>query len=220
MSGAESDNLNLATHVGDNADKVTENRTRLISQTSMPAQPYWLDQQHSNQIINCQTSVKNQLPPTADGSFTDLPNRVCVVLTADCLPILIRSTDGHQLAAVHAGWRGLHNGVIGNALKQFAGSPAIAWIGPAIGPQAYQVDESLKSSFVNLNSDYEASFTPVSANQWRMDLVSIATHQLRAEGLAEVYTSDICCYQDTRFYSYRRDPDCGRMATLIWRDST
>lgn len=220
VSGSQRSGLNLAGHVGDDPTNVTENRRRLTSQAGLPTQPYWLDQRHDNRVVNYQTTVKNKPLPAADGCFSDQPNQVCAILTADCLPILIRSSDGRQLAAVHAGWRGLHKGVIASALKQFNRTPTIAWIGPAISPEAYQVDDLLRTNFIDLNRDYEASFKPVSPGQWQMDLIAIATHQLQAHGVDQVYTSGICCYQDQRFYSHRRDPDCGRMATLIWRDST
>ena len=226
VSSAGFSSLNLASHVGDDPMFVAQNRARLTTQANLPAAPCWLDQQHGNQIVNCSVQAQNQQPPVADGCYTDQPNQVCAVLTADCLPILIRSADGLQLAAIHAGWRGLYLGVIGNGLKQFshAGQPASAWIGPAIGSAAYQVNDELMARFINLNRDYQGCFkpvspdSPVSPGQWQMDMTAIATQQLLANGISEVFTSGICCYQDQRFYSHRRNPNAGRMVTLIWRD--
>ena len=216
--------LNLAAHVGDDLASVLRNRQLLSRAAALPTEPVWLNQQHGKQVAIASS-------PTAAGSidadacFSDQPNHICAVLTADCLPILICGTDGHELAAIHAGWRGLAAGIIPRTLALFTQPrrQLLAWIGPAISAQHYPVDSTLRDRFLSLDKRYETSFTPTSKkgghHQWLMDLAAIATLQLEDDGLEQIVPSNLCSYGDPRFYSHRRDHATGRMATLIWRTS-
>lgn len=219
--------LNLTTHAGDNQTAVNDNRQRLLDQARLPEEPIWLDQQHGNHVAKADIagSPSSTRPVVADACFTDQPDCVVAVLTADCLPILVHSADGQQLAAIHAGWRGLELGIIERTVKLFRNADASpsAWIGPAISPQNYCVDDMLRDRFLLLNPDYQSCFTPAAPRdnkrQWQMNLSSIAAIQLKENGVKKIYGSGICNYEDNRFYSHRRDGTTGRMATLIWRST-
>ncbi len=197
--------LNLAGHVGDDPRAVAENRARLERALRLPASPCWLRQIHSSRVVEAKEGVE------ADGSFTYRPGIVCAVLTADCLPVLLCDPGG-QVAAVHAGWRGLAAGVLEAALAAFP-SPhrVMAWLGPAIGPAAYEVGEEVKGAFPE---DGEA-FHP-QGGRWRADLPRIAQRRLKRAGVRAIYESRACTFESRRFFSYRRDGITGRMATLIW----
>lgn len=214
--------LNLALHVGDNPASVLRNRQLLIEAARLPAEPVWLNQQHGNRVVRADRGT----PTThydADACFTDQPSEVCAVLTADCLPVLICDIDGNEMAAIHAGWRGLAAGIIAETLGSFTQSShrLIAWIGPAISAPHYAVDATMRDRFLSLDQDYEKSFTATTKkgarHQWLMDLAAIASLQLKKAGVERITPSGVCCYADPRFYSHRRDPGTGRMATLIWR---
>lgn len=225
--------LNLATHVGDDPHATLRNRQILRDQAGLPSEPIWLDQQHSNRVFKdgaAELTASSLQGIVADACFTDRPNRICAVLTADCLPILVASPGSvngdPQIAAIHAGWRGLAQGIIEKTLALFNHSltESSAWIGPAISAANYCVDEPMRRRFIALNPDNQAFFIPVESRQprpqWQMDLAGIARQQLYDAGIKQVYSSGLCNYEDHRFYSYRRDRDTGRMATLIWRTNT
>jgi len=228
LSGDRWSGLNLATHVGDNPEAVRINRQRLQNEARLPGEPIWLNQVHGNKVLTANqsgASASSAHPCKADACFTDQSDHVCAVLTADCLPILVCSADGKQLAAIHAGWRGLEQGVIQRTLKLFSKSnrsPA-AWIGPAISSRNYRVDERLKERFLSLDPSYQCCFKAAAPTQgkpqWQMDLAAVATFQLSASGVEKIYSSGICNYADNRFYSHRRDGPTGRMVTLIWRST-
>ncbi len=205
---------NLAAHVGDDPNTVALNRQILRERLDLPSEPVWLKQVHGNRVICASQDAVH--PLTADASFTSQPNVVCAVLTADCLPILL--TDGHTVAAVHAGWRGMLAGIIANALDlpPWRGPP-LAWLGPAIGPQAFEVGPEVKSAFLARCPSFAAAFQPRS-DRHLADIYHLARLILSAHGVQSIYGGQFCTYSDPkRFFSYRRDGVCGRMATLIWR---
>lgn len=210
------DSFNLADHVGDCIESVQENRQRLGQQLGLPAEPVWLQQVHGTQVINAGHDTDNQ----ADGSFTVSATAVCAVLTADCLPVLLCGRDARVVAALHAGWRGLAAGVIesGVAAMGLPGKSLMAWLGPAIGPQAFAVGNEVRDAFIQTAPDHRYAFRPAGpAGTWLADLYILARQRLNALGVEAVYGGDHCSYTEARqFYSYRRDQACGRMASLIW----
>ncbi len=208
--------LNLAMHVGDDVDKVQQNRALIQSSLNLPAEPVWLEQVHGNKVVNAATAGINE---QADASYSDRLGVVCAVMTADCLPLLLCDTEGSCIAAVHAGWRGLLAGVIANTVKAMNKDDLLVWLGPAIGPTWFQVGREVKDAFVNQDSDYSAAFTAQSREKWLADIYQLAKIHLAALGITGVYGGDFCTYSEPeRFYSYRRDRQTGRMTTLIWRD--
>ncbi len=205
---------NLAAHVGDDPNAVARNRQILRERLDLPLEPVWLEQVHGNRVIHASQDAVH--PPPADASFTCRPKVVCAVLTADCLPILL--TDGHTIAAVHAGWRGMLAGIIANALDlpPWRGPP-LAWLGPAIGPQAFEVGPEVKAAFLARWPGFAAAFHPC-GDRYRADIYHLARLILNAYGVRSICGGQFCTYSDPkRFFSYRRDGVCGRMATLIWR---
>lgn len=207
--------LNLATHVGDRPDAVAANRARLANALQLPSQPCWLEQVHGNACVGAVPAAST--PPVADAAWTVTAGVVCAVLTADCLPILLCDRAGTSVAAVHAGWRGLANGIIPNAVNCLPASRGlIAWIGPGIGPLAYRVDDGFRERFLALESGYDGAFLR-HPDGWHCDLGAIATHQLRAAGVETVLRYSGCNHAEPqRFFSHRRDGMCGRFASLIW----
>ncbi|MEO7557926.1 MAG: peptidoglycan editing factor PgeF [Gammaproteobacteria bacterium] len=235
------DSLNLAQHVGDDAQAVRENRRRLTQILRLPAEPIWLDQVHGACAVDAAS-----VPPAssglikADAIYAKGPDQVCAVLTADCLPLLLCNHAGTQVAAVHAGWRGLAAGVIEAAVAAFEIAPGhlMAWLGPAIGPHSYAVGAEVRAAFVDKDSAAAQAFTPVparsplavktraentafpepeiSARRWYADMYALARLRLAAIGVRQVYGGNDCTLSDPRFYSYRRNGITGRMATLIW----
>lgn len=210
------DSLNLATHVHDNPADVTENRHRLKTELLLPNDPFWLNQQHTNRVINLDETNSQD----ADGSYTAKKDIICCVLTADCLPILLSDKSGTEVAAIHAGWRGLASGIIDNGIKHFKHSPKelFAWIGPAISRDHYEIDNSVRSQFLHNDIDSAPAFIPSRTDHWRLDLPKLAKQYLKKCGITQIYGGDYCTFSDVkRFYSYRRDGGkTGRIATLIW----
>lgn len=208
--------LNLATHVGDDAHDVMRNRALLAGQLPGADAVAWLDQVHGATVVHLAAAPR--VPPTADAVLTRRPGLACAVLVADCVPILLASRDGSAVAAVHAGWRGLADGVIAQAVAAFSVPPAalLAWIGPCIGPAAYGVGADLAARFTALGAGRHCLSR---AGRWHLDLHGLARHALVQAGVAAVYGAPRCVHDDARaFYSYRRDGRTGRMAALIWRD--
>ena len=207
--------MNLAGHVGDRPEAVTANRARLSKALRLPSEPCWMEQVHGNLCIDARRDLPTS--PVADAAWTATAGVVCAVLTADCLPILLCDRAGTSVAAIHAGWRGLADGVIENAVRCLpAQSGLMAWIGPGIGPLAYRVDDSFRERFVALEARNNDAFEQ-HADGWHCDLGLIATYQLRAAGVDAVSRYPGCSYAEAdRFFSYRRDGICGRFASLIW----
>ncbi|MGP8306953.1 peptidoglycan editing factor PgeF [Vibrio sp. YIC-376] len=207
--------LNVGAHVGDDLSLVEKNRDWLVQQAEMPSVPIWLNQTHSTIVTQVSEPTSHVLD--ADGVFTRSRNIVCSAMTADCLPVIFTNTQGTQVAAVHAGWRGLSNGIVENALAMFSGD-VMAWLGPAIGPQAFEVGEDVLQAFVDFDSQAEQAFTPRDIKgKWFADMSKLATQRLNKAGVTQVFDSGLCTYQNQQdFYSYRRDGVTGRQATFIW----
>lgn len=211
--------LNLATHVGDTAALVAANRALLRQTLRLPGEPVWLEQVHGTEVVDLDAETPTATP-CADASLTRAPRRVCAVLTADCLPVLLCERQGEAVAAVHAGWRGLLAGIIEQAVARLAPPARIAaWLGPAIGPRAFEVGPEVREAFIAASAGAEVAFTPAPAGRWLADLHSLARQRLRQAGVADISGGVHCTFSDPeRFYSYRRDGRCGRMASLIWLD--
>jgi YfiH family protein len=208
--------LNLGMHVGDAPAAVTANRQLLCDHGGLPTPPLWLNQVHGRTLVDTATASGT---PTADAALTTVPRQVCAVMTADCLPLLLCNAEGTRVAAVHAGWRGLEAGIIQNALQEFQGEDVLAWLGPAIGPLSYEIDDKVRDHFLRLNTrlmDFDDAFEFSRPGHWYFNLYRTAKTILAAAGVTEIYGGDLCTLTDERFYSYRRDGVTGRQATLIW----
>lgn len=209
--------MNPADHVGDDPAAVDENRSRLVKRLQLPCTPCWLRQVHGTRMV--EASIDRTLPPEADGVWCQVPGAVCAVLTADCLPLLLCDRNGHRVAAVHAGWRGLAAGVVEQAVAalQRPGEELMAWLGPAISAAAYVVGDEVRDAFLADRAEAAAAFQPAVAGGWHADLYLLARQRLAGSGVAAVYGGEFCTYRDRiRFFSYRRDGATGRMASLIW----
>ena len=208
--------LNLGDHVGDEEQHVAENRRRFVAACGLPREPDWL-----NQVHGCDVAMAGRpLPAAADAAVARSAGDVVAVMTADCLPVLLCAEDGTEIAAIHGGWRGLAGGVIGATLARMATPPArlLAWLGPAISQDAFEVGDEVREAFVSVDAATGQCFEANSRGRWQADLYGIARRQLAIEGVEAVYGGNACtCADATRFFSYRRDGQCGRMATFIHR---
>jgi len=216
VSGAPYESLNLADHVGDDEYAVAVNRERLISAGALPSMPRWLRQVHGANVIDVAYMTKAH---AADASYTDKSGLVCVVLTADCLPLLLCDKHGQVVCAIHAGWRGLAGGVVEAAVHAIGigASEILAWMGPAIGPDAFEVGDEVRQEFITADEDFQGAFRPSSQGRWLADIYQLAGIRLRKLGVKDIYGANWCTLSDPgRFYSYRRDGNTGRMATMIW----
>lgn len=211
--------FNLANHVDDTEEAVLKNRALLRETLELPSEPVWLSQQHTNIVID----AENPETLNADGAYTNQKNIVCAVMTADCLPVLLCDKTGHEIAALHAGWRGLLSGIIDNGVLRFQSErkDIIAWLGPAISPIYFEVGEEVREAFVNQHAELSEAFAKQKEPQkWLMDIYQIARKQLQRLGVTAIYGGDYCTFkQSDLFYSYRRNQVTGRIATLIWRQS-
>ena len=207
--------LNLAVHVGDRPEDVVENRRILMQALQLPSEPDWLDQQHGAGVREARTMSETA---SADASHTTFAGPVCVVQTADCLPVLLCSRKGDWVAAAHAGWKGIAANVLGATVRAYPGSPAdlLAWLGPAISAEFYEVDEPVREALGEGLSS--VSLRPSDrTGHWLLDLASAAARQLEQAGVSDCFGGSWCTFLDERlFYSHRRDRTTGRMATLIW----
>ena len=210
-------NLNLALHVNDDEACVRHNRQ--VLRTALPSEPVWLNQVHGVTVLD---AALCQGVPDADASFTRQANVVCVTMTADCLPVLLCDRAGTVVSAVHAGWRGLCDGVIEAAVAKMAVAPSqiLAWLGPAIGPNAFEVGHEVRAQFMRHDGQAKLAFKP-HADKWLANLYVLAQQRLNALGISQIYGGGIdqafCTYSDAqRFFSYRREAVTGRMASLIW----
>jgi hypothetical protein len=209
--------LNFGAHVGDDPIAVAENRQLLSAY--LQTEPVWVNQVHGVDVIDAAVSSCLQ---NADASFTTKPNVVCVTMTADCLPLLLCDKKGSVVAAVHAGWRGLCDGVIEAAIAKMQVSPSeiLVWLGPAIGPNAFEVGDDVREQFLVKDSQAELAFKR-NGDKWLCNLYLIARQRLNNLGVMQVYgasvNEDFCTYTDkARFFSFRRDNVTGRMASMIW----
>lgn len=218
VSSPPYDSLNLAGHVGDDPIYVAENRRRLAAAAGLSAEPAWLDQVHGSVVVAAETV---DAPVAADAAWTRASGRACVVMTADCLPVLLCDRAGAVVAAAHAGWRGLAGGVIAATVAAMQVPPAelMAWLGPAIGPEAFEVGDEVRTAFLALDAGNAACFRSSPAGRWMADIYELARRQLRRLGIAAVYGGEFCTFNESaRFFSYRREHRTGRMATLIGLD--
>ncbi len=215
VSGGEYATLNMGDHVGDDATAVATNRQRLQQALALPSAPSWLTQVHG---VACVDAADSALGCEADASCTLRPGVVCAVLTADCLPLLLCDKNGGAVAAVHAGWRGLAAGVIESTIAAMGqGRTLMAWLGPAIGPQRFEVGAEVRAAFVARDAEASDAFIAGEEGRWLADLYQLARIILRKQGVNDVYGGQWCTASDAEhFYSYRRDGVTGRMATLIW----
>jgi YfiH family protein len=208
--------FNLAEHTGDDPRAVSRNRALLRDYFHLPAEPVWLEQVHSRRVVMADTIACGT---AADASWTDVAGSVCAVMTADCLPVLICDRAGSRVAAAHAGWRGLHAGVVSNTVTRLECAPAdlMVWLGPAIGPGAFEVGAEVVQAFIARDSHNALAFRQTDDHHWMCDLYRLARIELDTLGVRAVFGGNECTFTDsTRFYSYRRDGETGRMASLIW----
>ena len=212
--------LNLGAHVGDAEKSVAENRRRLCAELDLHKQPRWLEQTHSAKVVHLTGDEPHQ-SLTADAAITQASDEVCVIMTADCLPVLFCERTGQTVAAAHAGWRGMAAGVLEAtvAAMHVPAEDILAWLGPAIGPEIYEVGDEVRAALVKEQPLAEHAFESSSTGKWLCDLYLLASQRLRRAGIRHIYGGGFCTYADReRFFSYRRDGECGRMATLIWID--
>jgi YfiH family protein len=241
--------LNLGAHVGDLPEAVAENRRRLAVEAGLPAEPVWLAQVHGATVADLDArasfgvagpavaappgaasaagpaagaaSVLALGPGSADASFTRQPGRVCAILTADCLPVLLTEESGGVVAAAHAGWRGLAGGVLEATVGSLRVPPErlMAWLGPAIGPKHFEVGAEVREAMLNEDSGAEGAFTLNARGRFMADLGALVRRRLAALGVARIYGGGQCTHGDAeRYFSHRRDAVTGRQATLIWME--
>lgn len=216
VSVAPFESLNLGDHVGDDPLAVARNRELVAELLGLPSTPFWLQQVHGIKVAR--QNVDNLGCP-ADASVSFKTNEVCVVMTADCLPILFCDRAGTRVGAAHAGWRGLCDGVLEEAVQALDCDPAeiLAWLGPAIGPEAFEVGAEVKAAFMEHDPRASEAFKPTGAGKYLADIYHLARQRLAACGVNAVYGGVLCTYtQANLFFSYRRDQQTGRMASLIW----
>jgi hypothetical protein len=214
------ESFNLAAHVGDDADAVTQNRAQLRQTARLPAEPLWLNQVHGNEIVLAGSGAFSTGTPDADGVISRDGGAVLGILTADCLPIVICSRTGPALAALHCGWRSLAAGIVERAVARLATPPddLLAWLGPAITQPAFEVGDEVRDLFLAGVEDATDCFMANDNDRWQADLPGLARLYLAAAGVLDVADSALCTFGDReRFFSYRRDGQCGRMATVVFR---
>ena len=209
--------LNLAAHVGDDERRVQVNRRRFVTACGLPDEPAWLSQVHGTTVVRAEDA---QDCNGADAIVTRSAARVCAILTADCLPVLFVSADGREIAAAHAGWRGLCGGVLEATVAAFEAPPSglMAWFGPAISQRAFEVGDDVRDRFVGQDSAAAGCFDENPVGRWQADLYGLARLKLRSVGVTKLYGGGRCTFGEPEaFFSYRRDGQCGRMATFVFR---
>ncbi|MDD1135119.1 peptidoglycan editing factor PgeF [Pseudomonas shahriarae] len=213
VSLAPFDSLNLGDHVEDSPEAVLENRRRLTA--AFAIQPAWLRQVHGVVVVEADPGWIAE----ADGSWTGTPGIACTAMTADCLPALFCNKSGTRVAAAHAGWRGLAAGVLEAAADSLDAAPAdvLVWLGPAIGPKAFEVGPEVREAFMQQHPQTAQAFVPsYNPGKFLADIYQLARLRLAARGITSVYGGGLCTVTDPRFFSYRRSPRTGRFASLIW----
>lgn len=208
------DSNNMGINTGDVKSHVEANHDALKKELNLPSEPIWLHQTHSNECV----VVENDSNRHADAAVTRIKSNVLAIQTADCMPILVCNREGTEIAAIHAGWRGLANGIIESTLKKMKHQPSelIAWVGPSICASCFEVGEDVLQAFARAYPNMRDCFTPANS-KWLADLPKLAQMIFAENGLISVYQSHECTKeQSNKYYSYRRDGETGRMATLIW----
>ena len=217
ISAPPFDSLNLGKYTADDPTHVLANRRHLLTSLELTREPAWLKQVHGNRVIDAVSIVSEE---KADASYSHQPGPICVVMAADCLPVLICDQQGSCVAAIHAGWRGLAEQVIAACIACLkpSASQLMAWLGPAIGPQAFEVGPEVREVFLTQDARYQSCFQPHQGDRWLADIYALARQQLTELGITAVYGGHWCTMTEyERFFSYRRNHDqSGRMATLIW----
>jgi len=233
VSAAPFDHFNLGSRSGDSAEAVARNRDELVARFALPSTPRWLRQVHGSVVmvesadgrrdaVEPQVDEHDADEPQADAAVTRDANVVLAILSADCLPVVFAAADGSEVAAAHAGWRGLAAGVLEATVEAMHTPPArlLAWLGPAAGPDAYEIGAEVFDAFVDRDAGARAAFAATRPGHWRVDLYTLARQRLQATGVTQVYGGGLCTIGDPqRFHSHRRDGRGGRMATVVWRDA-
>ena len=220
VSSAPFDQLNLGDHVGDDPQAVLDNRQSLLNSLSLVKPAQWLKQVHGVEVVE---AYSDQQIREADACYTTEPGVACVIMTADCLPVLFTNRSGSKAAAAHAGWRGLAEGVLEQTLSQFDDpSEVMVWMGPAIGPDAFEVGQEVYDRFVDDLAQSRDAFKPSPSHneRWVADIYQLARLRLNRAGVRQIFGGGLCTYTDSeRFFSYRRQAQTGRMASLIWMEA-
>ena len=209
--------LNLGTHVGDDPGAVASNRA--IVMAPIGGRPVWLDQVHGTRVIDASDFVESDQPPQADAALTRKDGVACTVMTADCLPVLFCDDAGSVVAAAHAGWRGLLAGILEEtvAAMDVPAKSLMAWLGPAIGPNAFEVGDEVRTAFVAVDENAVSAFRPSPSGKCLADIYLLARQRLAGQGITRVFGGSFCTVSDPeRFFSYRRDGQTGRMVSMIW----
>ncbi len=218
VSQGEHASLNLGAKCGDDPVRVATNRDAV--RRHLPSEPRWLVQVHGNAVADLDRAA-DDAPAVADAAVTSVPGRVAVVLTADCLPVILCREDGTRVAVAHAGWRGLAAGVLENAAAAVGAPQArvLAWLGPAIGPSAFEVGPEVREAFVAVHGAAAEAFAPRGGGKYLADLYALARLRLAAAGVGEVFGGGFCTFSEAgRFFSYRRAKASGRMGAFAWID--
>lgn len=211
--------FNLGDHVGDDPSRVHNNRQRFQALAGMPSAPLWLQQVHGVAVVRPELSSVQGDAVVADAAYSCMPKTVCTVMTADCLPLLVCDKAGQEVAAIHAGWRGLAAGVIEQTLQHFQAkaSDIMVWLGPAIGPASFEVGAEVRAAFIQQQAAAAAAFKVHCHGKYLADIYLLARQRLATLGISAVYGGEYCTYlQAEHFFSYRRDGQTGRMASAIW----
>jgi polyphenol oxidase len=227
VSSPPFDQFNLGNRYSDQGDapvSVETNRQLLMEKFSLPSTPHWLRQVHGVEVLRFDAPASlsgdfNRDEPVADAAVTAQKNCVLSILTADCLPVLFCNIEGTEVAAAHAGWRGLAAGMLENTVQAMHSKPEtlMAWLGPAAGPLAYEIGVEVRDAFLHLDASAGAAFTSTRENHWRVDLYRLARLRLQSAGVKNIYGGDHCTISEPeKFFSHRRDHHTGRMASLIW----
>jgi YfiH family protein len=223
VSAPPFDSLNLGAHVGDDPEAVGENRVRVRRLLRLPAEPAWLDQIHACGVLDLdrESERANVSPGPADAALSRAAGRVCAIQVADCMPVLFAAADGSAVGAAHAGWRGLAGGVLESTVRALQVPPGelLAWLGPAISQRYFEVGEEVRNAFLAAGPKAARAFVANARGRWQCDLYALARGRLAALGVTRIHGGLWCTYADSgRFFSYRRDRRCGRMAALIWKE--
>lgn len=216
ISAAPYNTLNLSSNVGDAPLAVARNR--MLLEPLLPSEPVWLKQVHGVIVVD---AAQAGCWPEADACISAHPGAVCVTMTADCLPVLLCDDQGTVVGAVHAGWRGLCDGVIEHTVRamNIPSNTLMAWLGPAIGPQAFEVGDDVRTEFIAKDPQATTAFTPSAPEKWLADIYQLARLRLNSLGITRIFGGGLCTYTDSaNFFSYRRDNITGRMGTFIWLD--
>ena len=209
--------LNLGERVGDDPECVARNRS--ILRACLPAEPRWMRQVHGTAVIEAEGApMEVKAEVEADAAVARMPRQVCAVLTADCLPVLLCDRSGSVVGIAHSGWRGLAAGIIDGVVRAMSAPPGnlMAYLGPGIGPRAYEVGGEVREAFVRQDAQAAAAFAPRPGGKYLADLYALARQRLAAAGVGEVHGGGFCTWSEARFFSFRRDRNTGRMASLIW----